>query len=256
MATFPVLLSIPHGGIEIPPELANRIILSPYDLFNDGDAFTKDIYDLRPHVSEVISTEIARAFIDLNRASDDLPPGNSDGVVKSHTSYGKVIYRNGLEPDEALIKKLIERYYLPYHQKIQDLLNGKIFQIELALDCHSMAAVGPSISPDRGEKRPMICLGNAHGQSCPKNTIEKMAECFTRAFSLKDNEISINRPFAGGYITRTYGGNPIPWIQVELNRELYLREPFFELSTLSLNIDRIYKLQYMFEDVLRLFFAV
>ena len=42
------------------------------------------------------------------------------------------------------------------------------------------------------------------------------------------NEISINDPFHGGHITKTYGNKPVPWIQVEMNRDLYLTEPWFD----------------------------
>ena len=119
MAKLPILLSIPHGGTEIPSEVKDRVILSPADLFDDGDAFTREIYDLEDRVAGVVSANIARAFIDLNRAPDDLPPGNPDGVIKSHTCYGKVIYKAGLEPDQTLIKTLLDKYYHPYHQRIQ-----------------------------------------------------------------------------------------------------------------------------------------
>lgn len=254
MSKLPILLSIPHGGTEIPPELKDRVILSSADLFDDSDAFTREIYDLGDRVSAVISTEIARAFVDVNRAPDDLPPENPDGVIKSHTCYRKVIYRKGLEPDEVLIKELLAKYYFSYHQRIQQILADKSISIELALDCHSMAAVGPAISPDRGKKRPMICLGNVYGKSCSQAVAEALAHCFRQAFSLNDDEISINRPFAGGYITRKYGGHPLPWIQVELSRALYLQLPFFDRQTFSVDKNRLWGLRQMFEEALWMFF--
>jgi formiminoglutamase len=105
---------------------------------------------------------------------------------------------------------MLEKYYYPCHHKIQKILNDDHISITLALDCHSMAAIAPTISPDEGEKRPMICLGNVHGKSCPSEIIEKMANCFREVFLLEDQEVSINRPFAGGYITKKYAGYPIP----------------------------------------------
>lgn len=253
MEELPVLLSIPHGGMDIPAELEDRIVLSAADIFEDIDPYTREIYDLGDSVTHVVSTAYPRTFVDLNRAPDDLPPDNPDGVVKSHTCYGKTIYQSGMEPDSDLKDTLLEKYYFPYHNEIERLSNSKDPAIALALDCHSMAAVGPAISPDRGKKRPMVCLGNAHGRSCSQEAAAAMAACFRRAFSLEENDVTINRPFAGGYITRRYGGHPLPWIQVELNRDLYLRETFFNRRTLSVDKSRILEIRQMFEEALRLY---
>jgi formiminoglutamase len=81
-----------------------------------------------------------------------------------------------------------------------------------------------------------------------------MASCFSKALSLKDNEISINHPFAGGYITQSYGEHRRPWIQVEMNRNLYLKIPYFERNTLFVDKKRIRDLNNLFEEVLSLFF--
>ena len=81
-----------------------------------------------------------------------------------------------------------------------------------------------------------------------------MSSCFRKVFSLQENEISINHPFAGGYITRKYGSNPLPWIQVELNRALYLKKPFDERNIDAADMNRINELGKMFDEALRLFF--
>jgi formiminoglutamase len=255
MNKLPVLLSIPHGGEEIPPELQDRIILSSNDILEDIDAFTRDIYDLGGIVFHVISSKIARTFVDLNRKPDDLPPDNPDGVVKSHTCYGKVIYQSGLEPNDTLTKKLLDKYYFPYHQEIQGILEDKGISIALALDCHSMAAIPPKISPDRGKKRPLVCLGNGNYRTCSQATIKKLANCFQRTFSLNTKEISINKPFAGGYITRTYGEHSIPWIQVELNRILYLDQSSVHKKNIVKDSTRIKEIHQKFEHAMRLFFG-
>lgn len=256
MSRLPVLLSIPHGGTEIPEELKERIFIDPFDLFEDGDAFTQEIYHLHNRVTDVVITDIARAFVDLNRSTNDLPPQNPDGLIKSMTCFQKPIYIQGKEPDNFLTRKLIERYYLPYHSRIQEIVKQET--ILLALDCHSMAAEAPAIAPDAGkkDKRPLLCLGNVHGKSCPDETVEKLSECFCRAFSLKRSQVSINQPFSGGYITRTYGKDPVPWVQVELNRSLYLASPWYDSSNLQIDKNRLKQLNRQFENALRLFFSI
>lgn len=255
MDTLPVLISIPHGGSKVPEEVRDRIGLLPIDILDDGDAFTGDIYDVGDAVRHVVKASAARAFVDLNRSRDDLPPGNPDGVVKTHTCYGKQVYRNGCQPDRDLTQLLLNRHYDPYHSRLQHLLSGENPSgIRLALDCHSMAAVGPEISPDPGKKRPAFCLGNLRGRTCPQSMLDTLADCLRQAFGLRDSDVTQNVPFAGGHITRAYGGKPIPWIQVEMSRDLYLRPPYFERETMAVDPSRIRELNTKFEQVLQLFF--
>lgn len=252
MRPFPVLLSIPHGGTEKPVELQERVCIDPFDLFDDSDAFTREIYRLGHRVEAEVTASIARAYVDLNRSVGDMPPEDPDGLIKSKTCYGKSIYIKGKEPDAPLVEHLISRYHEPYHQKIRELTHNR--KSTLALDCHSMAAVAPVIAPDSGKTRPLLCLGNVQGQSASQKMTERLADCFRTAFSLGEADVTVNRPFSGGYITQIYGNNPVPWVQVELNRSLYLSEPWFERSSLRMDKDRLKELNAMFEQALELFF--
>jgi formiminoglutamase len=255
MSQLPVLLSIPHGGKMIPPILRERVCITDIDLHDDSDAFTQEIYNLNDKVMAVVQCEVARAFVDMNRAPDDRPPANPDGVVKSMTCLRQPIYCDGWYPDEATTPELLQLYHEPYHQQIRTAL--QLAGLELALDCHSMLPYGPNIGPDSGQRRPLVCLGNVHGQTCSMENLKKMARCFQVAFDLPEEEILLNVPFSGGYITRTYGisTQPVPWIQIELNRALYLEPPLFDRATLTIDHGRLAELNIRFEQVLRLFFA-
>src|SRR4030065_2437677 len=206
---FPVLICIPHGGTKVPPELRSRIKIKPKDVFSDIDAYTNEIYNIGSNAMKIISTPYARTFINVNRNENDLPPEQPDGIVKSMTCYENPIYKKGKEPDPKLTQKLIKKYYEPYHTQI--IGATKFLDLKLALDCHSMAAVAPDISTDSGKERPLICLGNCFGKSCPMNATVKLTECFMHAFGLRENDIKINKPFFGKYTTQRYGNKPIPW---------------------------------------------
>lgn len=251
MSEFPVLLSIPHGGRKIPHELENHLCINQKDLFDDSDPFVIEIYDVGNKAKSVIKADIARAFVDLNRAPNDLPPNNPDGVIKSTTCYQKQIYSK--QPDGELRKSLIKSYYEPYHKEITELIRKNDFKI--CLDCHSMAAIAPSISPDRNnKKRPLFCLSNQNGKTSTTQMIDCLAECISEAFSISTEQISKNDPFYGGYITKTYGNKPFPWIQIEMNRDLYLNKPWFDESTLEIDPSRLAKLNKCFERTLEIFF--
>ena len=253
MNKLPVLLSIPHGGTKRPPELDGHLCITERDKFDDSDPFVVEIYDLEDKVQRVIKTGIARAFVDLNRSLQDLPPKNPDGLIKSSTCHEKPIYIKGREPDDPLTKMLIETYYKPYHRQIQKAISE--LDLQLCIDCHSMAEFAPSISPDKNmTARPLFCISNQDGKTSSLEMIELLAECICKSFSIDEKDVKLNEPFKGGHITRTYGNNPIPWIQVEMNRNQYLSEPWFDDKTMTMDQSRLEDLSKMFEGALNLFF--
>lgn len=219
MNKLPFLISIPHGGTVIPNEVKNEICITTQDLFDDSDSFTQEIYNVSEVVESVVMFDIARAFVDVSRAENMLPPEFTDGVIKSATCYNKPIYKNGFLSNKEVIKSLLDKYYQPYHTEIKTSLENK--NIKLALDCHSMAEFAPSIAPDKG-KRPLINLGDAEGKACDSSITKLLRESFIEVFHLNAEDVTINHPFKGGYITKTYGNNPKPFIQIELNRSMYL----------------------------------
>jgi len=253
LSTLPILLSIPHGGTKKPLELDGHLCITSKDLFDDSDPFVMELYDLGDKVQRVIKTDIARAFVDLNRSLQDLPPANPDGVIKSSTCYNKPIYSKGKEPDDSLRTLLIQLYYLPYHNSIQKSMEE--LDLQLCLDCHSMAPIAPNISPDRDKKpRPKFCLSNNNGLTSSQEMIELLASCISDSFEIDKNEILLNDPFHGGYITKTYGNKPFPWIQIEMNRDLYLSEPWFDMNSFFVESTHLHKLNNQFEDCLNRFF--
>nr|HID59032.1 N-formylglutamate amidohydrolase [Desulfobacterales bacterium] len=249
---YPLLISIPHGGEIVPPEVKEIVGITDRDIFYDGDTLTSEIYDFRNCVSAFIEMPIARAIVDVNRAPDDRPPGNRDGVVKTATVNGTTVYKGGKFPDDAIIDTLLQRYYFPYHEKLDDLLDNH--NIKLALDCHSMLPYSPPISDNPGQPRPLICLCNRgdnrgmpageHGPiTCPPEWIQTLAESFRRVFA-NEGEVTINNPFLGGYIAQLhYERKGIPWIQIEINRKLYLNEVCFDPQELRVKQEIIQALR-------------
>ncbi|MEJ2111093.1 MAG: N-formylglutamate amidohydrolase [Acidobacteriota bacterium] len=146
------------------------------------------------------------------------------------------------------------KYYFPFHRRLEETIEKDKNDLLLCVDCHSMAETGPSISPDRGKPRPLFCLGNRFGASSSDEVARRMKACLMDAFELGDEDVTINKPFAGGYITRHYGNKPVPWIQVEMNRILYLSKPWFDPETLELSRDRIDELNQKFYLALKTFF--
>jgi len=246
--TLPFLVSVPHGGDQIPGEIAEKIVLTRHDIFWDSDAFTRQIYGVSDLVDGFIEASVARAGVDLNRAEDDLPPANPDGVVKRKTCLAVDLYERGALPTAADTQSLIEQHYRPYHSRLRELCSQE--GLELAFDCHSMLSAGPAIGPDPGSRRPLLCISNRDGQTSSMALLEGIRDVFAEAFGLSVGDIGVNDPFKGGYITRTYGNAPLPWIQVEMNRDLYLSPPWFDPETLEMDPTRLTDLNARFRQAL------
>lgn len=203
---LPLLVSVPHAGLTMPPEVADLNRLTPTEIAEDGDEGAGEIYAPLEHaVMRFVTSDIARAFVDLNRAEDDL---RKDGVVKTHTCWEVPIYTTPLAAD--LVERLLVLYHRPYHRRLSAAAGSGLL---LGVDCHTMAAKGPPVGPDVGQPRPDVCIGDGSG-ACPRDWAELLVECFRQRFP---GEVTLNQPFSGGYITRHHG-TEMPWIQIELSR--------------------------------------
>ena len=202
---LPILVSVPHAGLGVPAEVAPRCRLTPDQIARDGDEHAAEIYDIAAQVRHHVTTDVARAVVDLNRAEDDRW---RDGVVKTHTCFDVPVWRGPLE--EEVVEALLARHHRPYHARLSDLAGQGV---RLAVDCHTMLAVGPPIGPGPGLERPHVCLGHADG-TCPA----KWMACLRRSFREQFGpSVTVNAPFRGGYITRSHASE-IPWVQLELSR--------------------------------------
>jgi hypothetical protein len=93
---LPLLVSVPHAGLAIPPEVAALNRLTAQEIAEDGDVGAREIYgELAPYVAAFVISDIARAFVDLNRAEDDI---RKDGVIKTHTCWDVPVYERPLSP--------------------------------------------------------------------------------------------------------------------------------------------------------------
>ncbi len=244
---LPLLLCIPHAGLDVPSEVESRLAINPTTIYNECDLWADQLYDFsEAHaVLARVTMPIARVLVDANRPSNDWD--NPDGAVKTQTSYGEQVYRKPLALTERRL--LQRRYWQPMHQRLHAAIRQHAAATMLFLDCHNMAQVGPDAYGDPGAQRPYICLanlGDSRGEekrdgsqlSCSPELIRAAAvvaqELFTDLELLQPDAtsadiVAINRPFAGGFILREAAamlaavkGTPVPSIMIEVNRGLFV----------------------------------
>jgi formiminoglutamase len=224
---LPFLLTIPHGGTTVPPEVIGILALTPGEIGYYSDPATRILYHFPESVVSTREAGVSRMVVDLNRPPYHLPPRYPDGVVKTRTVHGGQVYRE--VPEITLVHRLLMAHYFPFHAGIDRILGAG--EVSLALDCHSMLPAGPPAHPDAGKPRPAVCLsnnGDREGRrrpgtlsTCPADLITALAGSFREQLP-EGNEVLINRPFTGGFISNAhYWHAGVPWVQVEVNRGLY-----------------------------------
>lgn len=225
---YPFLITVPHGGLEVPPEVRDLLVLSDEELRFFSDPAAGRLYDYHDRVAGFAEASTSRMIVDLNRPPYHLAPRYPDGVTKSKTLFGGPVYREGSVPDITLVHQLLVRHFFPFQEKIDRLLDAH--GIRAAFDCHTMLGYGPPLKDDAGKDRPLICLGNNGDRNgdprpgtlstCPASWIQLLARIFREEFP--EGKVTLNTPYAGGFIAIAhYWHRGIPWIQIELNRSLY-----------------------------------
>ncbi len=252
LTSLPIVQSIPHAGLAVPPSVAGRLAIDDVTIYNECDLWNDQIFDfahpsLHGQSLAVVGMPIARVLIDANRPPDSLD--NPDGAVKSHTSYGDPIYAPALNRQTQ--QQLLEAEWRPFHTDLDRALTGHAEDVRLFLDCHNMAQHGPSAYGDPGKVRPLICIanfGDASGEAVAANGPLTAPAAFVRRAAAIAGElfadmallepdsqhpapiVSLNQPFAGGYILRHYCdaayqqaiGSRYAGLMVEVNRGLFV----------------------------------
>jgi N-formylglutamate deformylase len=219
--SVPLLVSMPHTGTYVPPELAKR--LTPEALaLPDTDWHLETLYDFIDDLgASVLVATHSRYVVDLNRPPDDanLYPGqDTTGVVPVDTFHKQPLYL-GAPPDAKEAEGRIETCWKPYHAKLAEELGRLRDKHGYALlwDAHSIFSVLPRFFPG---KLADLNLGTADGKSCAPGIGESLLKEVTRYGAV------LNGRFKGGYITRTYGApaNGIHAVQLELSEATYMEE--------------------------------
>jgi len=227
------VFSSPHSGRRYPEAFRRTSRLDDTALRASEDAFVDDIFAMAPRYgAPLISAQFPRAFIDVNRAEDELDPAliaryasrrprtlrvsAGLGVVPRIVAEDTPIYDGKLSMEHVAAR--IDCCYHPFHNRLEHaLLRARDWHgIALLVDCHSM----PSDTSRRTGRRAEIVIGDCYGASASGD----MSDAVFALFRGAGFRVARNAPFAGGYITQRYGKprTAIHAIQIEIDRGLYL----------------------------------
>lgn len=221
----PLLVSFPHAGTAIPPELEAR--MTPAALQRaDVDWHLPLLYAFaRGLGATLLAARHARHVIDLNRPPEDesLYPGQDvTGLVPIDTFRKEPLYRDGERPGPAEVQARIARYWQPYHDTLRaelERLRARHGHVVL-WEAHSICSVLPRFFAG---KLPDLNLGTAEGRACAP-AVQAAVEAEMRA-QATFTHVSNGR-FKGGYITRHFGQpeQGIHALQLEMCQCTYMDE--------------------------------
>jgi len=233
-----VVFASPHSGRDYAWSFMRKTVLNEHVIRSSEDAFVDMLYDCAPEFGAAfIKAGAPRAYVDLNRARDELDPALIEGVrrvghnpriasglgvIPRVVANGRAIYRGKMTQYEA--QERISRYWEPYHTRLQSLLDTahQRHGQTVLIDCHSMPHEAMDGVVRAAGRRPDIVLGDRFGSAASGDVVDRIEEAFVDAGFI----VTRNAPFAGAYITQAYGKPKIGQhaVQVEIDRSLYMNE--------------------------------
>ena len=239
--TAPIVFNSAHSGRDYPERFLRMTRLDHLSIRQSEDAFVDELFARAPHLgTPLLRAHFPRAYLDVNREPWELDPQMfveplSDrfnttsprvaaglGTLARVVAENKPIYHELLSLDDARMR--IEGIYIPYHATLQRLLSDAVnaYGVAVLIDCHSM----PRIARSGDRLAPDIVLGDRYGTTCATGLIDLCEMVFAGA----GLRVARNRPYAGGFIARTYGRpqHGIHALQIEISRHLYMNEVTLE----------------------------
>ncbi|MEQ1768324.1 MAG: N-formylglutamate amidohydrolase [Devosia sp.] len=237
----PAVFNSAHSGRDYPERFLTMTRLDQLSIRQSEDAYVDDLFSRAPHAgAPLLRAHFPRAYLDVNREPWELDPtmfteplserfnttsprvAAGIGTLAKVVAENKPIYREPLTLEDAQMR--IEGIYHPYHSTLQRLLTDAIssFGIAVLVDCHSM----PRIARSGDRAAPDIVLGDRYGTTCATGIVDLVEMIFAGA----GLRVARNRPYAGGFIARTYGRpqHGVHALQVEISRHLYMNEETLE----------------------------
>jgi N-formylglutamate deformylase len=221
----PLIVSIPHTGTEVPTSIAERFASPQVRALPDTDWHLHHLYAFAPRLgAHLLHARYSRYVVDLNRPPDGEPlyPGRFEtGLVPTTTFDGDPLYRSGAGPDAAEVAERRERYWVPYHRKLQSLIEDvkAAHGFAIVFEAHSIRSQVPKIFEGR---LPDLVVGDAGSSSCDP----VLSSAVLAVHAESGYESSHNHPFRGGWITRHYGRpeTGVHGLQLEMAQALYMDE--------------------------------
>jgi N-formylglutamate deformylase len=232
----PVVVEIPHAGLESAPPFLEPITAPARSLARDADLYVDSLYSEAPDVgATVLVARTSRYVIDVNRAEGDVDGEVVEGARSDVRLHHGLVWRTTSDGEPAMSRRLTVReleerldlVWRPYHRELAAIVERKRarFGIAVVLAAHSM----PSI--DRGPRRDAVESVRSRADVVPgtrgrRSAAGRFIDVVEEHAVAQGWTVRHDDPYAGGFTTQHYGrpAESVHAVQVELSRRLYVDE--------------------------------
>ena len=165
----------------------------------------------------------------LDLKPDSFPECSKE--LMSQVEMGVIYTRGSLrqplreQPTEGKRQELLERYYIPHHQKLTEVVDESLMANGhcLIIDGHSFPALPLPYELNQTSFRPDFCLGTDDF-----HTPEELVERVETILESCGYSTARNQPFSGTIVPMKHyrKDQRVQSLMIEINRWLYLREDY------------------------------
>ena len=220
-----IIIHVPHGGMIIPGEIRQDIVLADDDLAREimlmadiaTDEIARDIYRKAQIKPWIFINNFSRLVIDPERFPDEREEMNAVGMgaVYTKTSDEKTLRLPDIERDQMLVANYFDPYTIALSALTTQVL-GTHEQVTI-LDLHSYAVEALPYEIHQTSKRPALCLGvdTFHTSEALINTARSVFSALT--------SIEVDQPFVGTYVPLEYYKKDarVQSLMLELRKDTY-----------------------------------
>ena len=185
-----VIFASPHSGRDYPVDFLAASQLDTLHLRSSEDAYVDRLIARAPLFGAPLLCAVApRAYIDLNRASDELDPAVIEGidrlahnprissglgVIPRVVAGGRAIYSGKISEVEA--KRRLAQHWHPYHDALRSLVEATHahFGEAILIDFHSMPHEAIDSHARAGQPKPEIVLGDRFGAAAGRDVVDRI----------------------------------------------------------------------------------
>jgi len=217
-----IVLHIPHSSLKLPygfykNTICNKKIIKAFNK-DITDLYTKELFGKNKYPK--IITKYSRIYCDVEKFANDNDEIMSQfgmGVIYTKTNKG-VEFNN---PSTNYKNNILNTYYLPHHNKLDNIVEKLLNNKTILIDCHSFSKE-IIMFEDKKQDLPDICIGFYNDYYSEPLTLFIKSYFESLGYSVK-----FNYPYSGTIVPNKFfktKTNNLFCVMIEINKNLYLNK--------------------------------